>query len=186
MRWSLDLDETNESAFKGESEHKLSKSRYQWTSGKDVARALTKVERRQRTIRTIWNALSPSCAPSSARRARARRAKKLDPMLGPNLQYNIGQSENSPVDVPVFLSRNQGDPAVRVSTVTGICSVAARRYRTSITLGFPSQASLTSSPASSRNAGAGKDLALCQTSRSLPSLTALGGSPEPGALRRAH
>ncbi|KAI1783643.1 hypothetical protein LXA43DRAFT_850028, partial [Ganoderma leucocontextum] len=34
------LHRTDERYFKGESEHKLSKSRYQRTSGKDVARAL--------------------------------------------------------------------------------------------------------------------------------------------------
>ena len=117
--------ETDECSFKGESEHKVSKSRYQRTSGKDVARALTKVERRQRTIRTIWNALSPSCILSAPRRARARK-KKHDPMQGPNLQYNIGQSENSPVDILIFLSRNLGDPAVRVSTA--IRSMTGRSF----------------------------------------------------------
>ena len=100
----------------GESEHKVSKSRYHRTSGKDVARALSKVERRQRTIQTIRNTLSPSLLISSCRRMRVRKETKLDPIFSPKMQYNIGENENSPVDIPLFLSRNHGDPAVKVRT----------------------------------------------------------------------
>ncbi|PIL33172.1 hypothetical protein GSI_04622 [Ganoderma sinense ZZ0214-1] len=42
-----------------------------------------------------------------------RKAKKLDPMFAPKTQYHIGENESSPVDVPLFLSRNHGDPAVK-------------------------------------------------------------------------
>ena len=113
--------QTDEGYLKGESEHKLSKSRYHRTSSKDVACALTKVERRQRTIRTIRNSLSPSFLLSFRRRAPARKERKIDPMLSPKMQYNIGESENSPVDISAFLSRNHGDPAVHVRTT--ICSI---------------------------------------------------------------
>ena len=107
---------THERDSKGESEHKLSKSRYQRTSGKNVNLALSKVERRQRTIQVIRNTLSPSFLLSSRRHTRKRKEKILDPMFSPKMQYNIGQNEASPVDVPVFLSRNHGDPAVSVRT----------------------------------------------------------------------
>ena len=143
---------TDEWYLQGETEHKLSKSRYQRTSGKDVSRALTKVERRQRTIRAIRNTLSPSLLMSSRRRMRARKVKKLDPMFSPKMQYNIGENENSPIDIPTFLSRNQGDPAVRVCTTlcVGLSFFPLRwiaYHILSLRPGLPPKATFTSRPA---------------------------------------
>jgi hypothetical protein len=35
----------------------------------------------------------------------------------PLMQYNMGKTQNSPVHVPTFLQKNNGDPAVKVSGV---------------------------------------------------------------------
>ena len=83
-----------------------------------MARALSKVERRQRTIQTIRNTLSPSLLVSARRDRRVRKEKELGPLFSLKMQYNIGENENSPVDVPLFLSRNHGDPAVIVCAPT--------------------------------------------------------------------
>jgi hypothetical protein len=35
----------------------------------------------------------------------------------PQTQYNIGKTQNSPVHVPTFLQKNDGDPAIKVCSV---------------------------------------------------------------------
>ena len=32
------------------------------------------------------------------------------------VQYNMGKTQNSPVHIPTFLQKNDGDPAVKVSS----------------------------------------------------------------------
>jgi hypothetical protein len=35
----------------------------------------------------------------------------------PGVQYNIGQSQKFPVHIPTFLQKNEGDPAIKVSSL---------------------------------------------------------------------
>jgi hypothetical protein len=36
----------------------------------------------------------------------------------PQSQYNMGTSQNFPVHLPTFLQKNEGDPAVKVNTMS--------------------------------------------------------------------
>ena len=88
-----------------------------------MACALTKVEQRQETIQTIWDALSPPLLISSRWCMWVRKEKKLNPMFSLKMQYNISENESSPMDIPSFLSQNAGDLAVHIhSPISSVAS----------------------------------------------------------------
>jgi hypothetical protein len=39
-----------------------------------------------------------------------------DAIHNPQVQYNMGKTQNSPVHLPTFLQKNDGDPAITVSS----------------------------------------------------------------------
>ena len=40
-----------------------------------------------------------------------------DVAYDPGVQYNIGMSQKCPVHIPTFLQKNEGDPAIKVSSL---------------------------------------------------------------------
>ncbi len=106
-----------------EREHRVSKTRAKRTSGKKVSRSVSRIERRHRTLRTIRTAIVAATGRQtlSIRRKRAlvQKSKRLlhsDPASDDiSLHYNVGKTENNPVCLPLWLSRNESDPAVTVS-----------------------------------------------------------------------
>lgn len=88
-----------------ELEHRTSKARYVRTTGRSIPRELSKIERRERRIRLIREKMRRSVAPTD-----------LEEIINdPRAQYNMGKTQNSPVHIPTFLQKNDGDPAVKVS-----------------------------------------------------------------------
>ena len=108
--------------FQGESEHRVEKGRYDRTSGNDVPESLSKLEQRERTIKVIRAGLAGATGTQIIpTRDLERLSKKAGRLLNNDptpedisLQYNMGVSESSPIDLGVFLSRNAGDPAIAV------------------------------------------------------------------------
>jgi hypothetical protein len=100
------------SEYQSELEHRTSKTRSTRTSGRLIPQQLSKIERRQRRIHTLREKLD-------------RSALKMEPDVVNDLraQYNMGKSQNSPVHLPSFLQKNEGDPAVKVSIT--LCSFTA-------------------------------------------------------------
>ena len=101
-----------------ELEHRTSKTRYARTGGKLVPLQLSRIEQRERRIRTIRQNISTT--PS-----------QIDPEItgdNPARQYNMGQTENFPIHMPTFLHKYADDPAVKVALLSSfalgfICSV---------------------------------------------------------------
>jgi len=94
------------SGHQSELEHRTSKARFARTSGRLIPLQLSKIERRQRNIRAI--------------REKLHRTSQTKPDLedvanDPRVQYNIGKTQNTPIHVPTFLQKNDGDPATKVS-----------------------------------------------------------------------
>jgi hypothetical protein len=89
-----------------ELEHRKSKARFLWTSGRLIPQQLSRIERQQRRISMIREKLhgsgSSSCIESE------------DLTSDPGVQYNMGKSQKSPVHIPTFLQKNDGDPAIKV------------------------------------------------------------------------
>ncbi|OBZ80056.1 hypothetical protein A0H81_00427 [Grifola frondosa] len=88
-----------------ETEHRKSKSRFLRTNGRLIRKQLTKIETRQRNIRKMREKLSPQEA--------LHPPDMEDVPSDPRMQYNMGKSENSPVNVPSFLQKHAGDPAIK-------------------------------------------------------------------------
>jgi hypothetical protein len=85
-------------------EHRKPKSRYKRTSGKGFLKQMTKIERRQARLRRI--------------RARYQKAgKPVDETVttSPEAHHVIGISQNFPENIPAFLQKNKGDPAIKVN-----------------------------------------------------------------------
>lgn len=81
------------------------------TTGRSIPQELSKIERRERCIRRI-------------REKMLRAGPQTDTEeIGndPLMQYNMGKTQNSPVHVPTFLQKNDGDPAVKVSGMFFSC-----------------------------------------------------------------
>ena len=112
--------------LQGESEHRVDKSRYDRTGGKDVPENISKLEQRERTIKVIRTRVAGATGlqiipTRDLKRLSDKTGRLLNNDPAPediSLQYNIGVSENSPIDLGVFLSRNAGDPAIAVSGQT--------------------------------------------------------------------
>ena len=86
-----------------ELEHRTSKARFHRTNGRLIPLQLSKIERRQRHIRAIRENLYH--LPGSETNLDLENVAN-----DPQLQYNIGKTENTPVHVPTFLQNNDGDP----------------------------------------------------------------------------
>jgi hypothetical protein len=74
---------------------------------------LSKIERRQRHIRTIREKIHHP----------PRQGGQKDVINNPQAQYNMGKTENSPVHVPTFLRKNDGDPAIKASSLMLLVAV---------------------------------------------------------------
>jgi hypothetical protein len=68
---------------------------------------MSRIERRQRLIRVIRERL----------RAPVNKTNVEAVVNDPGVQYNIGKTQNTPVHVPTFLQKNDGDPAVKASNL---------------------------------------------------------------------
>jgi hypothetical protein len=93
------------SGCQSELEHRTSKGRFPRTSGRLIPLQLSKIERRQRHIRAIREKLHRP----------PHQTNQEEVANDPQVQYNIGKTQNAPVHVPTFLQKNDGDPAVKVS-----------------------------------------------------------------------
>lgn len=118
-------------SFQTETEHPVSKARYERTSGKEVPKSLSRMETRDRSLQSIQNkviASSGADAALSSRRQKAlarKAARLLDNDPAPDdimARYNIGKTENNAIHIPTFLSRNGADPAVKVCLGHGVVS----------------------------------------------------------------
>ena len=125
----------------------MDKARYDRTGGKDVPENISKLEQRERTIKTIRSGLAGATGmqiiPTRELKQLSNKTGRLlnnDPAPEDiSLQYNIGVSENSPIDLGVFLSRNVGDPAIAVSGQTTTSHIMC-----SFISGFLREAAITS------------------------------------------
>ena len=87
--------------YKGELEHRSPKSWYPRTSRKHYVHQVAQIERRRAQIRRIRN--KHYSHPESERVPQA-----------PEAHHVIGKSQNFPENIPLFLQRHAGDPAVKV------------------------------------------------------------------------
>jgi hypothetical protein len=90
----------------GELEHRSPKAWYTRTSRKHFIKQLTKIERRRARLRRI--------------RARHQTAGKLrdeEVPITPEAHHTIGKSQNYPENIPLFLQKYVGDPAVKVKVI---------------------------------------------------------------------
>src|SRR5882724_5517919 len=93
-----------------ELEHRTSKARFSRTNGRLIPLQLSKIERRQRHIRAIRE--------NMRRLPNSEINLDLEGVIDdPQLQYNIGKTENAPVHVPTFFQNNDGDPAIKASNI---------------------------------------------------------------------
>src|ERR1700733_13239137 len=93
--------------FQGELEHRSPKSRYTRTSRKHFVRQLTQIERRQARIRRIRAHYQQAGRPASE-----EVASTTEP------HHVIGNSQNYPENIPNFLQKYAGDPAVKVNQLS--------------------------------------------------------------------
>jgi hypothetical protein len=49
-----------------------------------------------------------------------------DVIYNPGAQYNIGKSQKCPVHIPTFLQKNEGDPAIKVSSLCILLLICAK------------------------------------------------------------
>ena len=93
-----------------ELEHRTSKARFSRTNGRLIPLQLSKIERRQRHICAIRENLR--------RLPNSQTNLNFEGVIDdPQLQYNIGKTENAPVHVPTFFQNNDGDPAIKASNL---------------------------------------------------------------------
>jgi hypothetical protein len=86
-----------------ELEHRTPKARYTRTSRKQFVKQLAQIERRQTRIRRARDQL--------ARSSKIPREKVANDV---EASYNIGKSQNCPVNLAQFVQTNEKDPAVKV------------------------------------------------------------------------
>jgi hypothetical protein len=87
-----------------ELEHRTPKARYTRTSRKQFVKQLAQIERRQTRIRRARVQLA-----RSSKLPREKVANNVE------VSYNIGKSQNCPVNITQFVQTNEKDPAVKVS-----------------------------------------------------------------------
>lgn len=94
--------------YQPEREHITSKDRFDRTSGREINSQMAKIEQRERRLSGI--------------RERSGRSPPEKIVNDPQVQYNIGKTQNSPVHLPTFLQRNDRDPAIKVCwTLGSVC-----------------------------------------------------------------
>jgi hypothetical protein len=92
-----------------ELEHRTSKARFLRTSGRLIPQQLSRIERRERHITMIRENLHPL-------HSSPYQTAPEDVVDDPGEQYNMGKSQKFPVHIPTLLQKNEGDPAVKVSS----------------------------------------------------------------------
>jgi hypothetical protein len=90
-------------------EHRSSKARYTRTSRKGFIKQLTRIERRQARLRTI-----------RARQNKAGTPSNEEVQMKPEVHHVIGVSQNGPINIPLFLQRFAGDPAIKVGFIEAL------------------------------------------------------------------
>ena len=89
--------------FQGELEHRVGKNRFARTSRKDFIPQLASIERRQARTRRIRSKLA------------ALQAGPRDSLSDkPEDRYHIGQTQNFPEDLVLFVRKNLDDPLTKV------------------------------------------------------------------------
>jgi hypothetical protein len=94
-----------------ELEHRTSKTCSLRTCGRSIPLQISRVERRERHISMIRERLN---------RPRLSLPTTMEPedvAHDPGVQYNIGKSQKCPVHIPTFLKKNEGDPAIKASSL---------------------------------------------------------------------
>jgi hypothetical protein len=90
-------------SFQSELEHRTAKSRYRRTSRKAFTKQLAQIERRQTRIRRLSERLPG---------AKINGLEKTP--HNPDEHYNVGQSQNHPINITQFVQKHAGDPATAV------------------------------------------------------------------------
>ena len=98
----------------GELGHRTAKARYSRTNRKEFVRQMAQIEHRQAHIcrihaRTSTNASSPT--------------EKLP--ITPDVHHCIGQSQNQPEHIGLFVQNNSGNPAIKVLLILNLVAVHA-------------------------------------------------------------
>ncbi|KAH7904506.1 hypothetical protein BJ138DRAFT_1019068 [Hygrophoropsis aurantiaca] len=93
----------------GELEHRTPKGWYRRTSRKDYVKQMTQIERRQARIRRIRAKLG--AMPSST--GKSQGTLHIDTPNIADVHHIIGISQNLPCDIPLFLRKYFGDPAIK-------------------------------------------------------------------------
>jgi hypothetical protein len=91
----------------GELEHRTPKARYKRTSRKAAIKQLTQIERRQERIRRIRLRLRTQAGETSTGGS--------DAATSPSARYHLGRTQNYPENIPLFLQKHAGDPAIKVA-----------------------------------------------------------------------
>ncbi|KAJ8592017.1 hypothetical protein M405DRAFT_734033, partial [Rhizopogon salebrosus TDB-379] len=86
----------------GELEHRTSKARYHRTDRKEFVKQIASIERREARIHRIRDKQWPPGAMIEEEVA-----------TSPEAHFHVGKSQNYPENIPLFLQRHLGDPAVR-------------------------------------------------------------------------
>ena len=95
----------------GELSHRDPKMSFQWTSKKEFERQLAMIERRKVRLRCIREISSNAML----QMAGVNQNDVLEPIHATAVDhYEVGESQNDPIDLFPFLQRNSEDPAVRV------------------------------------------------------------------------
>jgi hypothetical protein len=95
--------------FQGELEHRSPKARYTRTSRKHFIKQLTQIERRQARLRRI-----------RARHHEAGKPANEAVATAPEAHHIIGKSQNYPQNIPLFLQKYAGDPAIKVKAMPSL------------------------------------------------------------------
>ena len=64
------------------------------------------IERRQNRIRRIRRQLQTQAGQSQTR--------DFDAATSPSARYHLGSTQNHPENIPLFLQKHEGDPAIKV------------------------------------------------------------------------
>ncbi|KIK32395.1 hypothetical protein CY34DRAFT_101573 [Suillus luteus UH-Slu-Lm8-n1] len=86
----------------GELEHRTSKARYHRTDKKGFVKQITSIERREARIHRIRDRQSPHGTVIDEEVA-----------TSPEARFHVGKSQNYPENIPLFLQRHLGDPAIK-------------------------------------------------------------------------
>lgn len=97
---------------KGELSHRGPKSSFQRTSKKEFEKQMAAIERRKARLRRIRETSSSNGTPQTAGVNQNDISEPIH--ASPADHYEVGESQNDPIDLFPFLQRSSEDPAVRV------------------------------------------------------------------------